>query len=29
MKPLRAESGQTDSPIAELPARVEAALKNY
>jgi histidyl-tRNA synthetase len=29
MKPLRAESGQTDSPIAELPARVEAALNNY
>jgi histidyl-tRNA synthetase len=28
MKPLREESGQTDSPIAELPARVEAALKN-
>jgi histidyl-tRNA synthetase len=33
MKPLRQESGQTDCPIAELPARVEAALaeltKNY
>jgi histidyl-tRNA synthetase len=26
MKPLRQESGQTDCPIAELPARLEAAL---
>jgi histidyl-tRNA synthetase len=26
MKPLRLESGQTDCPIAELPARLEAAL---
>jgi histidyl-tRNA synthetase len=33
MKPLRQESGQTDCPLAELPARLEAALaeltKNY
>jgi histidyl-tRNA synthetase len=33
MKPLRQEAGQTDCPIAELPARLEAALaeltKNY
>ena len=33
MKPLRQESGQTDCPIAELPARLTAALaeltKNY
>jgi histidyl-tRNA synthetase len=27
MKPLRQESGQTDCPIAELPARLEAALE--
>jgi len=27
MKPLRQESGQTDCPIAELPARLEAALR--
>jgi histidyl-tRNA synthetase len=26
MKPLRQESGQTDCPLAELPARVERAL---
>ncbi|MEP7247882.1 MAG: histidine--tRNA ligase [Gammaproteobacteria bacterium] len=26
VKPLRRESGQTDCPIAELPARLEAAL---
>jgi histidyl-tRNA synthetase len=26
MKPLRQESGQTDCPIADLPARLEAAL---
>ncbi|HVY81912.1 MAG TPA: His/Gly/Thr/Pro-type tRNA ligase C-terminal domain-containing protein, partial [Steroidobacteraceae bacterium] len=33
MKPLRQESGQTDCPLAELPARLEATLaeltKNY
>lgn len=33
MKPLRQESGQTDCPLAELPARLEAMLaeltKNY
>jgi histidyl-tRNA synthetase len=27
MKPLRQESGQTDCPLAELPARVESALR--
>jgi histidyl-tRNA synthetase len=27
MKPLRLEAGQTDCPIAELPARLEAALR--
>jgi histidyl-tRNA synthetase len=27
LKPLRQESGQTDCPIAELPARLEAALR--
>jgi len=28
MKPLRQESGQTDCPLTELPARVEVALRD-
>jgi hypothetical protein len=27
LKPLRLEAGQSECPMAELPARIEAALR--